>query len=321
VTHDWSRYWRSDTGRIEAMHAHFERHVYHRHSHETYSFGVTETGAQAFACRGASRVSAAGMVMAFNPEDPHDGHAADALGFTYRMVHLSPEEIDAALADLAGHPVGSPLFVDPVLDDPVLAAALRRLHRALLPDDGAPTVAPPRRDDPGFTATPPRPALRPDDGAPAATPRRALLSGGGVPTATPLRRTELVDTAVRLLVARGATERPGPPRVPGDRSIASTARRYLDDTYLTGLDTAELAAATGASRFAVYRAFRATFGLSPSDYQRQLRLRYARRLLAAGTPVALAAGTAGFADQAHLTRWFRRCYAITPAAYAASVAG
>ncbi|BCJ32065.1 AraC family transcriptional regulator [Actinocatenispora sera] len=275
MTHDWSRYWRSDTGRIEAMHAHFERHVYHRHSHDTYSFGVTETGAQAFACRGASRVSAAGMVMAFNPEDPHDGHAADALGFTYRIVHLGPDLIDAALADLAGRPVGSPLFVDPVLDDPVLAAALRRLHRALLPDDG-------------------------------------------VGIATPLRRTELVDTAVRLLVARGATGRPGPATVPAARSLAVAARRYLDGTYLSGLDTAELAAATGASRFAVYRAFRATFGLSPSDYQRQLRLRYARRLLTAGTPVALAAGTAGFADQAHLTRWFRRCYAITPAAYVAA---
>ncbi|GIL27024.1 AraC family transcriptional regulator [Actinocatenispora comari] len=275
MTHDWSRYWRSDTGRIEAMHAHFERHVYHRHSHDTYSFGVTETGAQAFACRGESRVSAAGMVMAFNPDDPHDGHATDALGFTYRIVHLVPEEIDASLADLAGRPVGSPLFVDPVLDDPVLAATLRRLHQALLPDDG-------------------------------------------VHTATPLRRAEFVDTAVRLLVSRGATGQPGPATVPAARSIAAAARRYLDDTYLTGLDTAELAAAAGASRFAVYRAFRATFGLSPSDYQRQLRLRYARRLLAAGTPVALAAGTAGFADQAHLTRWFRRCYAITPAAYVAA---
>jgi hypothetical protein len=30
------------------MHAHFTSHVYHRHSHESYSFGVTETGAQAF---------------------------------------------------------------------------------------------------------------------------------------------------------------------------------------------------------------------------------------------------------------------------------
>ena len=58
------------------MHAHFRGHVYHRHSHDTYSFGVTESGAQAFTCRGAGHVSAAGMVMAFNPDDPHDGHTA-----------------------------------------------------------------------------------------------------------------------------------------------------------------------------------------------------------------------------------------------------
>jgi AraC-like DNA-binding protein len=32
-------------------------------------------------------------------------------------------------------------------------------------------------------------------------------------------------------------------------------------------------------------------------------------------PLAEAAATAGFADQAHLTRWFRRCYGITPAAF------
>src|SRR3982074_2965203 len=91
VPRDWSRYWRSPDRPLEAMHAHFERHVYHRHSHETYSFGVTEEGAQSFSCRGAGRMSAAGMVMAFNPEDPHDGHAATEVGFTYRMVHLGSE--------------------------------------------------------------------------------------------------------------------------------------------------------------------------------------------------------------------------------------
>ena len=44
---DWARYWRSPDGQLEAMHAHFRGHVYHRHSHETYSFGLTETGAAA----------------------------------------------------------------------------------------------------------------------------------------------------------------------------------------------------------------------------------------------------------------------------------
>ena len=88
---------------VEAMHAHFTAHVYHRHSHESYSFGVTETGAQAFTCRHGRHVSGRGMVMAFNPDDPHDGHAADGGGFTYRMVHIWPE----FFASLTGTPAAA----------------------------------------------------------------------------------------------------------------------------------------------------------------------------------------------------------------------
>jgi AraC-like DNA-binding protein len=36
-------------------------------------------------------------------------------------------------------------------------------------------------------------------------------------------------------------------------------------------------------------------------------------------PPAAAAAEAGFADQAHLTRWFRRYYGITPGAYRGAV--
>jgi hypothetical protein len=142
VAADWSTYWRSADEPLEAMHAHFERHVYHRHSHETYSFGVTEDGAQSFTCRGSAHTSAAGMVMAFNPDDPHDGHASDELGFTYRMVHIGPELVSGVLAGITGRPAGLPLFTDPVVSDPVLAGHVRVLSRALL--GGAPAL---RRDE------------------------------------------------------------------------------------------------------------------------------------------------------------------------------
>ena len=83
----------------------------------------------------------------------------------------------------------------------------------------------------------------------------------------------------------------------------------------------DLAAAAGCSRYAAYRAFRQAYGLSPSDYQRQLRVQTARRLLSAGAAPAQVAADAGFADQAHLTRWFRRYYGITPGAYRAAAGG
>jgi AraC-like DNA-binding protein len=274
VAHDWSTYWRSADEPLEAMHAHFERHVYHRHSHETYSFGVTEDGAQAFTCRGSAHASAAGMVMAFNPDDPHDGRACDELGFTYRMIHIGPELVAGVLAGIAGRPAGLPLFADPVVSDPVLAGDLRALHRALL---------------------------------------------GGGPS---LRRDELLTRAICSIVRRAATQ-PGPgvrDSLPGGAgTVASRARQVIRDRYLGEITASDLAAATGSSRFTIHRAFTAVYGMAPSDYQRQLRLRAARQLIAQGRPISQAAVQAGFADQSHLTRWFGRYYGITPGGYQRAV--
>ena len=263
---DWAQYWRADGVPVEAMHAHFSSHVYHRHSHESYSFGVTETGAQAFTCRHGRHVSGPGMVMAFNPDDPHDGHAAGDGGFTYRMVHIWPE----FFASLTGAGRLLPLFRSPVLDDPGIARSLRRLHLA--------------------------------------------LTG----PASELERYERLTTTARLLVrhATGSGPAPGPPRPGCDPGLAARIRAAIHDAdAATDLTADDLAAAAGCSRYAAYRAFQRAYGLAPSDYQRQLRVRAARRLLSAGTPPAAAAAEAGFADQAHLTRWFRRYYGITPGAY------
>ncbi|MFG1704506.1 AraC family transcriptional regulator [Nonomuraea sp. M3C6] len=272
MQHDWSRYWRSPDRPIEAMHAHFEQHVYHRHSHETYSFGMTETGAQSFTCRGGAHTSAAGMVMAFNPEDPHDGHATNPLGFTYRMVHIGPDLVSNALADATGHPTGLPLFTAPVLDDPALAGALRALHAALLGD------------------------------------------------ATALRRDELLTATIAGIVRRAATTPIGRPGEPSRSTrVARQTRQLLHDRLTDDLTMDDLARSTGTSRYAVYRAFRTEYGLPPSDYQRQLRLRTARTLIADGTPIGEAAVSTGFADQSHLTRWFTRYFGLTPGAYRQAV--
>ena len=276
VTGDWAHYWRAADEPLEAMHAHFERHVYHRHSHETYSLGVTDVGAQSFTCRGAAYTSAAGMVMAFNPDDPHDGQATDGFGFTYRMIHIGPELVSAVLADAAGRQVGLPLFADPVLSDPVLAARLRRLHVALL---GQAT------------------ALRRDE-----------LLAAVVRAAAPLARR----SPARTSPAGAGADRAGPADA---RRVARRARDLIAGRYRDDLTADDLATVTGRSRFAVHRAFTHVYGMPPSDYQRQLRLREARALIAAGTPISEAAALAGFADQSHLSRWFVRSYGVTPGRY------
>ena len=263
-------YWRDDGLGVEAMRARFRRHVYAPHSHEAYSFGVTDVGAQGFRCRGGTHTSSVGMVMAFNPDEVHDGHAAADLGYHYRIVHIHPRVVGEVLEDAAdGRAAAMPLFARPVLPDPVSAHAIARLYAAV----GA--------------------------------------------TASPLVVDERLTEVITALTGRGATRTPLVRTLDNtsQRKAAFRARDLLRQAYLEPIPVESLAEAAGCSRFALYRAFRDVFGLAPSDYQRQLRLRHARSLLATGTAPADAAAASGFADQAHLARWFHRSYGITPGTF------
>jgi AraC-like DNA-binding protein len=77
----------------------------------------------------------------------------------------------------------------------------------------------------------------------------------------------------------------------------------------------ELAQVTGMSPFTLLRAFRGQTGLPPHAYLNQLRVRLARRMLDRGVPPAEVAVAVGFADQAHLTRHFKRIMGVPPGAY------
>jgi AraC-like DNA-binding protein len=88
------------------------------------------------------------------------------------------------------------------------------------------------------------------------------------------------------------------------------AERLIDPPSLD-----DLALMAGMSPFALLRAFRAETGLPPHAYLNQLRVRLARRLLDDGLAPSAVAAQAGFADQAHLTRHFKRVVGVPPGAY------
>ncbi len=73
-----------------------------------------------------------------------------------------------------------------------------------------------------------------------------------------------------------------------------------------------VAAALGVSRRRVEVVMRDQLGLSPGMVARIARLQRATGLLARGSRPATAAATAGFADQAHLTREMRALGGLTP---------
>jgi len=127
---------------------------------------------------------------------------------------------------------------------------------------------------------------------------------------------DLLRALVRLLRQHGARPRPMRPTSPA----VAAARRRLDETPERPVTLAELAALSGVDRFALLRGFARETGATPHAYLVQRRVRLARRLLATGHVPAEAALQAGFADQSHLTRAFRRQLGITPARYRAAVA-
>ncbi|TDC55359.1 AraC family transcriptional regulator [Actinomadura sp. KC345] len=111
---------------------------------------------------------------------------------------------------------------------------------------------------------------------------------------------------------------PGPRRTDAARIARATAVR-LSDELIAPPSLAEVAADLELSRYQLLRAFRDAMGMPPYAWLAQHRVTRARALLDAGHRPAEAATLAGFADQAHLNRWFRRVVGVTPGAYRNSV--
>lgn len=72
-------------------------------------------------------------------------------------------------------------------------------------------------------------------------------------------------------------------------------------------------------RWTIARQFRAAFGTSPSRFRTMRQLDQARLLINQGLSLAEAALDAGFADQSHMSRLFKRAYGLTPARWAAAL--
>ncbi|WGS23646.1 MULTISPECIES: helix-turn-helix transcriptional regulator [unclassified Bradyrhizobium] len=77
----------------------------------------------------------------------------------------------------------------------------------------------------------------------------------------------------------------------------------------------DIAARLGRSREGFTRLVTRELGIAPHTFRMLARLNLARRLLRQGWPIAAVAAEAGFSDQSHLTRRFRRTFGTTPGGY------
>ena len=102
-------------------------------------------------------------------------------------------------------------------------------------------------------------------------------------------------------------------KLPGHQ--VQRAADYLRDHRAGAPTLDDLCAATGLSPSYLIRAFKARYGMTPHAYLVDCRIQYCREQLRRGRPIADVALAAGFADQAHLQRAFKRHVAATPGQY------
>ncbi|MBW8722663.1 MAG: AraC family transcriptional regulator [Polaromonas sp.] len=122
---DWARFRPGALAGVTQMNAHFTEHAFERHSHETYSIGVTASGVQTFHCGGTLHASLRGDVILFNPDEPHDGQRGTQEGFGYSMLYLSPQVVDECRDKEAGLDMAA-YFSQPVVRDAAMGHALTR---------------------------------------------------------------------------------------------------------------------------------------------------------------------------------------------------
>jgi AraC family transcriptional regulator len=95
-----------------------------------------------------------------------------------------------------------------------------------------------------------------------------------------------------------------------------TVRELIVQDLSSPPSLSQIAGEIGLHPSHLARSFRARYGESVGEYGRRLRLEWsAQRLAGSDEALASIAARAGFADQSHFTREFKRHFGVTPGAY------
>lgn len=120
-----------------------------------------------------------------------------------------------------------------------------------------------------------------------------------------------------MLIESARAEQRSTPRGP---SWLRRVKERIHDDPSARITLEELASDAGVHPVHLATTFRRFYGITVASYLRQARVEYAcRELIASKAPLADIALAAGFADQSHFGRVFKRATRMTPAEYRAAV--
>jgi AraC-like DNA-binding protein len=127
---DWARFKPAPLPGASLMDAHFREHTFERHSHDTFSIGLTHSGVQSFHCGGTLHSSLPGDLILFNPDEPHDGERGAPEGFGYSILYVPMDAVHACADASAGLRMPQ-YFRSPVVRDRALARRFTQATAAI----------------------------------------------------------------------------------------------------------------------------------------------------------------------------------------------
>jgi AraC-like DNA-binding protein len=151
-------------------------------------------------------------------------------------------------------------------------------------------------------------------------PNRSAPQSKSAPSFTvTLPRNSLPEVFLRML-EQALPE--GQPVTSSGRTFPKWLERVkniLEQRFAEPFKLSEIAAEAGVHPVHLAREFRKHYGTSVGEYVRRVRIEYAcRELMDSNAAVTNIAFAAGFADQSHFSRTFKRLCGTTPGKYRAS---
>jgi AraC family transcriptional regulator len=148
-----------------------------------------------------------------------------------------------------------------------------------------------------------------------------VKKGGAISLAARFHREVLAKDTASDLVLQGLVlelagelaRRNTPKMSPDAPAWLRRARELLHDTWNRNVSIETIASTVGVHPSHLNRVFRAHMNQTPGEYLRAIRMEKAtREVLTTDLPLKAVAAHAGFADQAHFTREFRRHHGLSP---------
>ena len=247
-----------------------------RHVHAAWVLGVIDSGGRRIRLRGQDIAIPAGHLFLL---PPGVSHACEPLRGpqSYRVLSIAPQVMRAAAAALAGPVAPAPRFPSVHLRDLDVLRAFAALFRLAE-------------------------ARGPDSDA-----RRAQACGA-------LLRHLICNHAdlSALDGDGGGGALLSPPEV---HAAVVRAKAHIEASLPGPVTLDALGRAAHCSPYHLQRLFLDQLGVTPTEYAMQQRVARARALIDAGCPLAEAALAAGFCDQSHFSRHFRRVVGVAPGRY------